>query len=144
MSARRNKSIAVSGGTKTRSGGTIKRSDGGNSRGVGRSSSTSLLPSNASTLVHMFGRVAKDLLRDRGAVIILDNAELSLNLPARKNSVEHQSLLAQLLLLPKELKLNVSIVLITRSTLLEYASKFQCLHIEVIGDSRSQLTLNRE
>jgi hypothetical protein len=88
------------------------KDDGGNSLETSQGVHTTVLT---------FGRLLKTLLRGRPAVLVLDAAERTLNLPPRKSSAKSSNLLGQLLQLSKCININLTIVLISSSILLEHA-----------------------
>jgi hypothetical protein len=90
------------------------KDDGGNSLETSQGVHTTVLT---------FGRLLKTLLRGRPAVLVLDAAERTLNLPPRKSSAKSSNLLGQLLQLSKCININLTIVLISSSILLEHARK---------------------
>lgn len=92
----------------------------------------------APTAVWMFGRALERLLLSSASctavVLVVDHAERLLSLGSNSNTTSTTSgdrvnFLAQLLLLPRTLGLNVTIIVITKSVMLEHCSKCECIFI---------------
>lgn len=93
--------------------------------------------SSISLSVWNLGYDLKRLLQgDRCGVLVLDNAERIVTMSASKGSEDRVYFLSQILLLPQLLELNLSIIIVSKSLLLEYSRKYRFLQ------ASSELWLN--
>lgn len=78
----------------------------------------------SSTAVWQFGKDLARLLSTTshgyGAVLVLDQAECLMSLAMKKSGIEWSNVLAELLLLPRTFRLNMTIVVVTNSYLLQH------------------------
>jgi len=80
---------------------------------------------NAQTVAHTFGLLLSALFEDRhNGILILDHADRLASLPARRGLADRSNFLAQLLLLPRTIGINLTVVFITNSILLEHSRKY--------------------
>jgi hypothetical protein len=86
--------------------------------------STSETSTAAHTIAWAFGRLLQTLFGDQHiGILVLDSAERLLSLAPRRNSTERTNFFSQLLLLPKTLSLNLTVVAVTNSVLLDQSRK---------------------
>jgi hypothetical protein len=76
------------------------------------------------TTVWKFGCAIKSLLGTNCSVLVLDHAERLLSFETGNDARGHINFLSQILLLPRILELNLTVILITKSALLGQSRKF--------------------
>jgi hypothetical protein len=77
------------------------------------------------TAVWAFGRTLASLFKDRHAgFLILDQAERLLSLSPTKGTSERNNFLSQLLFLPRVAGLNLTVIVVTNSLLLEHSREY--------------------